>query len=181
MSFKDAILKNLKPEKVRLMLDQEMDTLDQYLLDHPTKIWSPMLLIKVFRPKDAKFDTIAALPPMDDKRHDVMEALGKRMAQDKHMVLAVILLSEVWYVETKEGDKMDLPPSKHPDRMSAMCVSMLTIDGQSHARMFKTKYNSKGHIAFGESLVQKNSEFRNILLSSFYVGFLGEIKEKLYQ
>jgi len=180
MSFKTAILKHLKPDKVKLMLDQEMDTLDQYLLDNPQKEFSPMMLLKVFDPVKEQFNTIVALVELNESRFKMMEALGAHMAKENHMVLAVILMHEVWHVQAKLGDPY-IQPSQHPDRIGAMCLSLLTIDGQSHVRLFKTEYNSKGHIYFGKSLLDQGGVFQNELVKGFFRGFLGEIREKLYQ
>lgn len=180
MSFKTAILKHLKPDKVKLMLDKEMDTLDQFLLDNPQKEFSPMMMLKIFDPVKEQFGTIVALVELNERRFEMMEALGEHMAKQGHMVLAVILMHEVWYVEANVGVPY-IQPSKHPDRIGAMCMSLLTIDGQSHVRLFKTEYNSKGHIYFGKSLTKQRGEFHNELLKGFFRGFLGHIREKLYQ
>ncbi len=180
MSFKTAILKHLKPDKVKLMLDKEMDSLDQYLLDNPQKEFSPIMLLKTFDPVKQQFGTIVALVELNEARAKMMEALGVHMAKENHMVLAVILMHEVWYAEAKVGEPF-IPPAQHPDRIGAMCMSLLTIDGQSHVRLFKTEYNSKGHIYFGKSLTSQGGEFQNELVKGFFRGFLGEIRQKLYE
>lgn len=109
-----------------------------------------------------------------DKKHGIMEKLGREFYNKQKLPLSVSMTSEAWLSKNQEG----IRPSEADDRREVIILSALGIDGTTELQMMPFKRDKKGCIIEGPFIRYSEGVAQCDLLESFYAGFWGEYEKK---
>lgn len=177
----------LSDEDFNLELDKLIKQEQTYLDEHPTDGVMPKLfaiMSKDGKPGGELERAIVMMVNPDfedtDKKWETFRAMGFKFAEENHNVIAIYQCTEAWVSQQeKKEDGSFQRPSEDPNRMEAIILAGLTVDGRSNLATIPFERVTKDKIIFTKTAQvfkydekAEDQQFQNNLLGEFFKGYL---------
>lgn len=174
---------DLAEEEFHTLFDQVVEFTTLMLKDKPRSI---MPYLTVFTTnKENKRGTIVIAMDVDfndtEEKHKLLENVGAKLAKDKEVVLAAVLISEAW--TSRAAIEEDVQPRYASDKREAIVIAGMSID-KKYSRMLSQpvlRYN-EGLMADGQPNMDSRKEGHSAefpLLHPFFGGHIEQWRKQL--
>lgn len=139
-----------------------------------TDSFAPTLLVESIRPLEEDADArhldvivIAVDEKAHEKRHEIMETLGKKYHDEQRLPLGIAFASEAWTSTT-----LHCRPSEADDRQEVLFIAAKSINGEAIMQTMPLARDKDGNIIEAAFVARDEwSDAHTFLLDSFFAGF----------